>query len=434
MQAGPAEDDVGARGHPEIARFDRLSPAAPGGAVVVEQLVGRHVGYGIDEPAPHAIRVERREGGIAQTEQRELVAVRSDEQVDTGRRTVCHRGQRMPGQSGARRRPEGGARAASPGQAAGGRAPRWPRPTRMPVPLGGVRGWGGRRPGPRPAAPPFAPPPPPCGPTGRRSARWPGETGPEAAGIPSRAETLKPPADSPKTVTLWGSPPKAAMWSLHPAEGGHLVVNAPVAHQAVGVGQRSVAEEPEGAQPVVDGDDDGVAVAHEAAASVEEDRAAARGEAAAVDPHHDRPALPRRRRGRLGKVRRPDVEGQAVFAVWLRRPGIGGRRDPGHGRRLGCDGAERRSVPDLVPGLGRQGWTPAQLADGCPAIGDAGKRPVIAPPHPAQATLGDLDHAFHAQAPYERSARRVNRSRCTRVRLVREEHANWACNRTATGG
>ena len=35
---------------------------------------------------------------------------------------------------------------------------------------------------------------------------------PDAAGIASKAPMEKPPADSPKTVTLLGSPPKTAIW------------------------------------------------------------------------------------------------------------------------------------------------------------------------------------------------------------------------------
>ena len=41
-------------------------------------------------------------------------------------------------------------------------------------------------------------------------ARW---NSPAAAGMPSRTLTLAPPPDSPKIVTLPGSPPKAAMLS-----------------------------------------------------------------------------------------------------------------------------------------------------------------------------------------------------------------------------
>ena len=41
-------------------------------------------------------------------------------------------------------------------------------------------------------------------------ARW---NSPRAAGRPSSVPTLMPPADSPKIVTLSGSPPKVAMLS-----------------------------------------------------------------------------------------------------------------------------------------------------------------------------------------------------------------------------
>ena len=38
-----------------------------------------------------------------------------------------------------------------------------------------------------------------------------------------RAQTEIEPADSPKSVTLSGSPPKVAMFPLYPLEGGDLV-------------------------------------------------------------------------------------------------------------------------------------------------------------------------------------------------------------------
>ena len=117
----------------------------------------------------------------------------------------------------------------------------------------------------------------------------------------------------------------------------------------------------------------------------------------------------------------------------LRCSGIRGGGDPGNGRRLRGDGTERRGVPDLVPSLGGEGRAPAQLPDRCPAIGDAGERPVVVPPGPSDATLGDFDHAFHAQAPYggwfAGSIEAV-----IHARMSREKHANWLCNRTATVG
>ena len=62
--------------------------------------------------------------------------------------------------------------------------------------------------------------------------------------------------------------------------------------EAVRIGQVAVTEETQSTEPVVDGHHDGVAVAHEVAAPVEEDRPAARGEATPVDEDHDRPTPP----------------------------------------------------------------------------------------------------------------------------------------------
>ncbi len=51
---------------------------------------------------------------------------------------------------------------------------------------------------------------------------------PSARGIASSMPMLIAPADSPKTVTLPGSPPKAAMFVLHPLQRGDLVEQAKV--------------------------------------------------------------------------------------------------------------------------------------------------------------------------------------------------------------
>ena len=117
-----------------------------------------------------------------------------------------------------------------------------------------------------------------------------------------------PPADSPKIVTLFGSPPKlaiesrthssAATWSRMPR------LPDPSNCVAERVGEVQEAERPE---PVVDRDDDDVAVRHELGAVVPRRVARAEDERAAVDPEHHRP---------LGVVARrcPHVEVEAVFA------------------------------------------------------------------------------------------------------------------------
>ncbi len=74
----------------------------------------------------------------------------------------------------------------------------------------------------------------------------------------------------------------------YPRQGGDLVHQSPIADEPVGLGELSMPEEPERAQPVVDRHDDRVAVAHEIPAAVEEHRAAARREATAVDEEQHR--------------------------------------------------------------------------------------------------------------------------------------------------
>ena len=129
------------------------------------------------------------------------------------------------------------------------------------------------------------------------------------------ALTANEPADSPKIVTFCGLPPKAAMLSLDPAERGHLIEQAVVARRIPARLARElrVRKEPEDAQPVVDRDDDD-ALARERVAIVPRLAAGARLEPAAVDPHHHRQPIARRRR------RGPDVQIEAVLArrAWKR--------------------------------------------------------------------------------------------------------------------
>jgi hypothetical protein len=93
----------------------------------------------------------------------------------------------------------------------------------------------------------------------RRSGRSPWLNRPRAPGGEAiRYMTLRPPADSPAMVTLAGSPPKAAMLLLDPAQGRDLVQQAVVARDVVRrlraeLGMGHVAQH---AQAVVDRDDD----------------------------------------------------------------------------------------------------------------------------------------------------------------------------------
>ena len=90
-----------------------------------------------------------------------------------------------------------------------------------------------------------------------------------------------------------------------PPQCGLLVGQSVVADVAVRA-QRRMGQEPQGAQPVVDGDDDDVALGRHPTGVV--DVGAAVEEAAAVNPHHHR-LLARP----AGAVRGPDVEVQAVL-------------------------------------------------------------------------------------------------------------------------
>ena len=159
---------------------------------------------------------------------------------------------------------------------------------------------------------------------------------PSARGMASRVPMLIAPADSPKTVTLSGSPPNAAMFVPHPLEGRDLVEQPHVGDAVVEV------EEALGAGPPVDHDADD-AVASEAAAVVR--RRGAELEHAALDPHHHRQP------GRL-RVGRPEVEVEAV----LGRRGALDRRE----RRR-----RRRPSPPRPPMAARSA---------------SGARPAVAPP------------------------------------------------------
>ena len=100
-------------------------------------------------------------------------------------------------------------------------------------------------------------------------------TGPAAAGVPSSVPTLMPPADSPKIVTLPGSPPKAAMLSRTHSQRGDLVEDAVGARAGEGGVEMAEVQEAEGAEPVVDRDHHDVAGAAEVGAVVPGRRARA---------------------------------------------------------------------------------------------------------------------------------------------------------------
>ena len=121
---------------------------------------------------------------------------------------------------------------------------------------------------------------------------------------------LRAPADAPKTVTLSGSPPNAAISSFDPGECRELVEQPFVPGRREGlaadVDAAQVAEEPEA---VVDGDDHDIAASGEGRAVVHRPRAGAGHERAAVEPDQHRSA---------GSRRGPGVQTFSDQAVFVR--------------------------------------------------------------------------------------------------------------------
>jgi hypothetical protein len=170
-------------------------------------------------------------------------------------------------------------------------------------------------------------------------------------------------------------------------------MQAPVANEAVGIIHSAVAEKSEGAQAIVDGDDDDVTPAHQLSAPVEEDRAAARGESTAVDPHHDRTSpLPG---GALGDLRCPDVERQTVLALRVIGPGIGRTGDTCLCYRLGGDRPERGCLAHALPlqrGLRR---APPEHPFGRSGVGNTGNDQRSPRRTPRIRPAGDRNDAVH---------------------------------------
>ena len=173
------------------------------------------------------------------------------------------------------------------------------------------------------------------------------------------------PADSPNSVTLPGSPPKAAMFSLTQSQSRDLVAQAPVPPPwVVRVHEIGVGEEAEGAQPVVDRHDDH-ALGGETTTGEQRARTGAGGEPAPVQPHHDRPSP-------VVEPRCPHVEVQAVL---VRRGRVVREAEAGDRWGLGRDRPPRRRHPGAGPGLGGLRRPPPAFGPGHPGVGDAPKDP-----------------------------------------------------------
>ena len=172
---------------------------------------------------------------------------------------------------------------------------------------------------------------------------------PLVSGVATSAFTENDPADSPKIVTLPGSPPNAAMLSFTHFRDGDLVEQAVVAGRTRRrfLRQFGVREEPEHPEAVVDRDEDD-ALLRERLAVVARLGPAASLEAATVDPDHH---------GCLGGLGGGvDVDRQAVLAEL-------GELDVVEDARLDARRTGLGRVAHAVPRLHRLRRLPAQLAD-----------------------------------------------------------------------
>ncbi len=159
-----------------------------------------------------------------------------------------------------------------------------------------------------------------------------------------------PPANSPKIVTLSGSPPNARDISVHPLERRDLIHQPVISGGLIGMFgcERRVVEEAEPAEPVIEADDDD-AMLRQARPVVEGKSRAAAAKPAAIDPHHDRPP------GAGLQAGGPHIEGQAVFALPQKCGDAVGV--------LRADGPEPRRRARARPGRCGLRRAPAQIAD-----------------------------------------------------------------------
>ena len=133
-----------------------------------------------------------------------------------------------------------------------------------------------------------------------------------------------------------GVAPERADVVLHPPK-RFDAVEEPPAPEGLALGrQRGMSEEAEGAEAVVDGHDDDVAVGRQGGALVQRAGTGPAAEGAAVDPHHHGSRLP-------AGARRPDVERQALLVLFEV-----GALELGAGR-LRCDGTERGGLEVTGP-------------------------------------------------------------------------------------
>ena len=177
----------------------------------------------------------------------------------------------------------------------------------------------------------------------------PGERGDDTS-----ACTEAPPADSPKMVTFFGSPPNAAMFRCTHLRASSLIRVRVVALELFRMftAQPGEGEEAETSNTVVEGNQND-AVLGELHSRRSWIGAAAEQEGAAVDPHHHRQLCVR-----FGCRRPPDIEIQAVLGR-VGRQSHGAATEP----PLRTIRAELARIPFSLPRSQGLGLTPADIAD-----------------------------------------------------------------------
>ena len=184
-------------------------------------------------------------------------------------------------------------------------------------------------------------------------------------------------------------------------------------------------EEAQGAEPVVDGHDHGVAVAHQVAAPVEEDRPAARREATPVDEDHHRPALARAPTSvTSGSSGVQTLSERQSSLCGSDAAGSDGLVMPGTAADCGAIGPKVDASRTSSQALGLQRGAPAQRADRRPAVGDPRERPQVLTPDAPESPLSDRHDTLHVRGPYGDKRRRSIESRSNRYTNGGEQHAN----------
>ena len=396
------------RGRSSRRTQQAVGVGAPAGrAVEVDHVVDPVVADQAGDAAPQLrSSSEPAEAGL-EVEQVPLVGGGADDQRDAGGAAGADGLEGRPGEQ-PRRRPPAGTCSAADRRAAGGRAPRWSarRSTSAWAAQHRVDGQATSTPstvaGERSSAPSTSSVTRSASPGGgcarrRRSGRWPGGTGPRPPAWPRSVPTLMPPADSPKIVTLPGSPPKPAMLSRTHSSAATWS-RMPLLPEPANAAPRSAeVEEAEHAQPVVDRDDDDVAVPGEGSV-----------------PSYQGTSSRSRRRTPPPWIHtitgRAPSSAAGVKTLRIRQSSPDGRSCPpehrlGRRRVLRGDRTERRGVADAGPRLDAA-RRPEALG---PGVGDAPElvdAPLLEPLHLAGERVDDHTGRSVARRPDPRSARK----------------------------